>query len=107
MSHIDFLIRKLQGFVYEYVCRSLFKADRLMFAMHFVHKLCPKLFNENEWEAFTGVFAQEGRDGGSIKLPSWIEQDRAQAVTLFSVHVNFSRKKNMDFIYLFWFFLYL
>ena len=33
--------------VYEYVCRSLFKADRLMFAMHMVHGTRPELFQEN------------------------------------------------------------
>ena len=33
--------------VYEYVCRSLFKADRMMFAMHMVHGYRPDLFEEN------------------------------------------------------------
>ena len=37
----------LQKLVYEYVCRSLFKADRLMFALHMVHGMFPELFKEN------------------------------------------------------------
>ena len=37
----------LQRLVYEYVCRSLFKADRLMFALHMVHGMFPDLFKEN------------------------------------------------------------
>jgi len=37
----------LQASVYSYVCRSLFKADRLMFALHMVHGMFPELFQEN------------------------------------------------------------
>lgn len=44
---IETLISRLQYLVYEYVCRSLFKADRLMFAMHMVHGMKPDLFEEN------------------------------------------------------------
>uniref|UniRef100_A0A8B9KYF0 Cytoplasmic dynein 2 heavy chain 1 n=1 Tax=Astyanax mexicanus TaxID=7994 RepID=A0A8B9KYF0_ASTMX len=45
----------LKSMVYEYVCRSLFKADQLMFALHFVKGMHPELFQENEWDAFTGL----------------------------------------------------
>ena len=37
----------LQNFVYTYVCRSLFKADRLMFALHMVHGMYPDMFKQN------------------------------------------------------------
>jgi hypothetical protein len=37
----------LLNLVYEYVCRSLFKADRLMFALHMVHSMFPDMFQEN------------------------------------------------------------
>ena len=40
-------MKHLQQLVYEYVCRSLFKADRLMFAMHMVHGMKPEMFEEN------------------------------------------------------------
>ena len=33
--------------VYTYVCRSLFKADRLMYALHMVHGMHPEMFKEN------------------------------------------------------------
>ena len=41
------LSQKLLQLVYEYVSRSLFKADRLMFAMHLSHGIKPDLFGEN------------------------------------------------------------
>nr|KAG5701773.1 hypothetical protein BaRGS_000763 [Batillaria attramentaria] len=41
------LSHQLQQLVYEYVCRSLFKADRLMFAMHMVHGTKPELFEDS------------------------------------------------------------
>ena len=41
------LISTLQNLVYEYVCRSLFKTDRLMFALHMVHGMFPETFKEN------------------------------------------------------------
>jgi dynein heavy chain 2 len=40
--------------VFEHVTRSLFKADRLMFALHLVHCMRPELFEEREWPFFTG-----------------------------------------------------
>ena len=46
-KRIGSLVQRLQQLVYEYVCRSLFKADRLMFAMHLVHGMKPELFGEN------------------------------------------------------------
>lgn len=44
---IKMLVGQLQHLVYEYVCRSLFKVDRLMFAMHMVHGMKPDMFEEN------------------------------------------------------------
>ena len=46
-EHIRALNSSLQHLVYESVCRSLFKADRLMFAMHMVHGMSPDVFKEN------------------------------------------------------------
>ena len=44
---IKMLVAHLQQLVYEYVCRSLFKADRLMCAMHMVQGMKPDMFEEN------------------------------------------------------------
>lgn len=44
---IQRLIQSLQNLIYQYVCRSLFKADRLMFALHLAHGMHEDLFQEN------------------------------------------------------------
>jgi len=83
------LTMTLQTLVYEYVCRSLFKADRLMFAMHLVHRMHPSLFQDLEWEAFIGQLVPEMfRRQESIKkmqhgLPSWCDSERTLAVNQF------------------------
>ena len=38
--------------VYAYVARSLFKADRLMFAMYLAHGMFPKKIPDNVKELF-------------------------------------------------------
>ena len=37
------LVQQLKVIVFGYVTRSLFKADRLMFALHFAHTLHPRM----------------------------------------------------------------
>ena len=39
-------------FVFFEIGRSLFKSDRLIYRIHFVNGIFPKLFQENEWEFF-------------------------------------------------------
>ena len=68
----------LQDQVYQYVSRSLFKADRLTFAIHLVHGLYPEMFQENEWESFIGILVSETADtnDAGMSLPGWISADR-------------------------------
>ena len=86
---ISALTSTLQSLTYEYICRSVFKADRLMFAVHLVHGMHPHLFQENEWEAFTGqLISGTFRRQESIKqmkesIPSWCDPERAVAVQQF------------------------
>ncbi|KAK2497870.1 hypothetical protein MC885_001482, partial [Smutsia gigantea] len=54
-QRIQALISSLKHMVYEYICHCLFKADQLMFALHVVRGMHPELFQENEWDTFTGV----------------------------------------------------
>ncbi|CAL1541204.1 unnamed protein product [Lymnaea stagnalis] len=82
------LSSKLVMMVYEYVCRSLFKADRMMFAMHMVHGCKPDLFEENEWEAFTGMLVADVK-GDSGRTPSWVDEERHAALAAFKT--NFPR----------------
>ncbi|XP_067663541.1 cytoplasmic dynein 2 heavy chain 1-like isoform X1 [Haliotis asinina] len=84
---INTLSRKLLHMVYEYVCRSLFKADRLMFAMHMVHGMRPDLFKENEWEGFSGTLVADIKSDAQRSAPSWVDQERAGAVA--SLKANF------------------
>uniref|UniRef100_A0A8B9BUC1 Dynein cytoplasmic 2 heavy chain 1 n=1 Tax=Anser brachyrhynchus TaxID=132585 RepID=A0A8B9BUC1_9AVES len=85
-ERIKLLIDALKHTVYEYVCRCLFKADQLMFALHFVRGMHPELFQENEWETFTGVIVgdtvrkSDSQRSARDQIPSWIEQERAWAV---------------------------
>ncbi|XP_056138994.1 cytoplasmic dynein 2 heavy chain 1 [Lampris incognitus] len=78
----------LTSMVYEYVCRSLFKADQLMFAMHFVRGMHPELFQENEWDVFIGfivgdMFREKVNRQFCQEFPSWIDQERHGAVAIF------------------------
>ena len=90
---IKTLISTMQSLVHEYVCRSLFKADRLMFALHLAHGMQPKLFQSNEWEAFTGqIVTGTLRRQESIKqvkesAPSWCSQE--QALEINQIKSNF------------------
>ncbi|XP_076467409.1 LOW QUALITY PROTEIN: cytoplasmic dynein 2 heavy chain 1-like [Babylonia areolata] len=84
---IKTLGQKLQQLVYEYVCRSLFKADRLMFAMHLAHGIKPDLFGDNEWAAFTGMLVADTK--GDNRAPSWVDEERASSVA--ALKANFPR----------------
>ncbi|XP_030632529.1 cytoplasmic dynein 2 heavy chain 1 [Chanos chanos] len=81
----------LKTMVYEYVSRSLFKADQLMFALHFVKGMHPELFQENEWDAFTGLIVgdmvrkTDSQKSLREQFPSWIDQERLTALALFKV----------------------
>ncbi|XP_022324921.2 cytoplasmic dynein 2 heavy chain 1-like isoform X2 [Crassostrea virginica] len=86
---IKALTQRLQNLVYEQVCRSLFKADRLMFALHMVHGMKPELFDENEWEGFTGTLVSDMKAEGGRGIPSWIDQERQTAVA--NLKTNFPK----------------
>ncbi|KAK7096855.1 hypothetical protein V1264_003902 [Littorina saxatilis] len=81
------LSHQMQQLVYEYCCRSLFKADRLMFAMHMAHGTKPELFGENEWEAFTGILVADVK--GDSRAPSWVDEERHSSVV--SLKCNFPK----------------
>ena len=50
--------------------RGLFKMDRLSFALHLAHAMFPEMFNESEWEVFTGlIVAADAGSAGSSPPP--------------------------------------
>ncbi|KAJ1360753.1 hypothetical protein KIN20_019803 [Parelaphostrongylus tenuis] len=77
-SRIETLMRSLQLAVFYHISRALFKADRLMFALSFIHGTLPKMFQPKEWELFTGVIIDEPQS--SVKDISWIDPSRHAAV---------------------------
>ncbi|XP_061923239.1 dynein cytoplasmic 2 heavy chain 1 isoform X1 [Entelurus aequoreus] len=80
-ARITALEASLKNLVYEYVCRSLFKVDQLMFAMHFSKGMYPDLFKENEWDVFIGSIV--GEMFREEDFPSWIHQERHRSVAVF------------------------
>ena len=59
--------------LFEYVSRSLFKEDRLTFAMQYVHEAVSggggHLFAPKEWELFTGILQLPSGDiGEQVKI---------------------------------------
>ncbi|CAN0042899.1 unnamed protein product [Ascophyllum nodosum] len=80
----------LQVRVLYFVGRSLLKEDRPTFALHMIHGMHPELFQENEWEVFTGQLgsatgvSETGRPRG---CPPWASTDRAQAFSLLAEHL--------------------
>eukprot|EP00698_Gefionella_okellyi_P019038 TRINITY_DN5781_c1_g2_i1.p1 TRINITY_DN5781_c1_g2~~TRINITY_DN5781_c1_g2_i1.p1 ORF type:complete len:3148 (-),score=914.00 TRINITY_DN5781_c1_g2_i1:20-9082(-) len=82
-ARISMLADILQRLVISSVSRSLFKADRLMFGMHFVHGVRPDLFRDNEWEFFSGKLAADASAGGA-SLPRWAAVERGEAYGSFA-----------------------
>ncbi|KAJ9587001.1 hypothetical protein L9F63_019419, partial [Diploptera punctata] len=72
--------KRLQHIVYQYVSRSVFKADRLSFALHLVNKMHSQQIPEDEWNVFTGQAVSDVKIESSKvneNLPSWIDEERA------------------------------
>ncbi|XP_039269307.2 cytoplasmic dynein 2 heavy chain 1-like [Styela clava] len=86
-ARIKSLSNRLQSLVYESISQSLFKADRLMFALHLVRGTKPGLFKDKEWEHFLGLLVSGREMNGENKkkvqgeIPIWIDQERHRAVS--------------------------
>jgi len=59
----------------------LFKADRLMFALHVVHGMRLEDFEENEWEVFVGDIVDTSKEDPA-DFPEWANSDRKSAFRL-------------------------
>lgn len=70
----------LEKRVLFYVGRGLYKADRLMWAVHLVHGMHEEIFGEGEWALMMGDVIDTDADGGEPKgFPSWATEDRHSA----------------------------
>jgi len=79
---LESLKKSLQKVIYDYTIRSLFKSDRLTFALHFLHVMNPDLFQAKEWELFTGIIVDSVSDSDDVGsgLPAWIDEDRRKDI---------------------------
>uniref|UniRef100_H2ZEZ5 Uncharacterized protein n=1 Tax=Ciona savignyi TaxID=51511 RepID=H2ZEZ5_CIOSA len=79
LDRIKSLSSHVQWLVYEHVAQSLFKADRLMFALHLAKGTKPEFFKDQEWEYFLGLImvdAAVGQGGkGKGKISVWTRRE--------------------------------
>ena len=68
-ARIDAMVERLKLSVFGYVTRSLFKADRLMFALHLLHCLFPQHYAEREWEFFIDALVVDPKDSDTAIPP--------------------------------------
>lgn len=62
--------------------RSLFKADRLTYSLHFVKGIFANMFGPNEWEFFNGISAAAAESGA--RMPQWVAPDRKERFGMFA-----------------------
>jgi dynein heavy chain 2 len=79
---LENLKKSLQKTIYDHTTRSLFKSDRLTFALHFLHEMNPDLFQSKEWELFTGILIDTVSDSDDVgsSLPAWIDEERKKDI---------------------------
>jgi len=85
-SKVVDLIAELNRITYVNVLRSLFKADRLMFGVHFAYAVEKAKVTEDveEWKQFTGT----GKPPDSSAKPAdWMDTDQAPAFQVFSANL--------------------
>lgn len=69
-DRIRALCTSLKLAMFRYVTRSLFKSDRVMFALHLVNKLHPKQFEKKEFEFLKGEIVLTDEASG-MGYPPW------------------------------------
>ena len=78
-QRLSILVTSLKRNIFNYVGRSLFKADRLTFGMHLVHGMNPEMFKEGEWEFFVGLAIANAQKTQAPEL-DWLPTDRKPAL---------------------------
>ncbi|XJO78526.1 hypothetical protein BDV3_002952 [Batrachochytrium dendrobatidis] len=73
---IKLLMTTMERLTFEYISRSIFKADQQMFALHMIHELHPTLFGPQEWELFIGQVVLVEVEEKSIEIPDWVPEER-------------------------------
>uniref|UniRef100_A0AAF5DHG2 Cytoplasmic dynein 2 heavy chain 1 n=1 Tax=Strongyloides stercoralis TaxID=6248 RepID=A0AAF5DHG2_STRER len=85
---LENLYKILRQRVFIYVSRGLFKANRLMYTINFIHKTKPELFQKNEWNFFIGIL-EENEESNSKRMIdiSWIPENRYSLVKKLENHL--------------------
>uniref|UniRef100_A0A7S0W0F2 Cytoplasmic dynein 2 heavy chain 1 n=2 Tax=Hemiselmis TaxID=77924 RepID=A0A7S0W0F2_9CRYP len=78
-QRLSILVTMLKRNIFNYVGRSLFKADRLTFGMHLVHGMNPEMFKDEEWEFFVGLVVANV-SSSQVQIPDWVPADRRPAL---------------------------
>jgi dynein heavy chain 2 len=76
------LCSNLEVRVLHFFGRALFKADRLMFALHLIRGMHSDHFQPKEWEIFTGTLVSSVTDGIPKGYPNWAPAERQSAYRL-------------------------
>lgn len=94
---IESLKELLINLMYNYYCRSLFKCDQLLFAMHLCKGLYPNLIEENLWNFFIGNLVPMSNGVQSIQAPKWLASHRTSAYEKLSISLpSFVHKLNLQ-----------
>ncbi|KAJ3197037.1 Cytoplasmic dynein 2 heavy chain 1 [Irineochytrium annulatum] len=73
---IKLLTSALEKLTFRYISRSLFNADRQMFALYLIHELHEHLFEAREWSLFTGQALAGDIDEKKVDIPIWMPSER-------------------------------
>lgn len=79
---LNFLSNSLIRLSFSEIGRSLFKADRLTYSLHFIKGVFPHLFGKNEWEFFSGTVVASA--DSHMQLPRWATKDRKEIFAMFA-----------------------
>ena len=62
---------------FSFIGKSLFKSDRVTFAVYLVHGMGVSEWDEKSWDAFIGRLGGKLHDK-SVKYPSWVHHERQE-----------------------------
>uniref|UniRef100_A0A0N5CE75 Cytoplasmic dynein 2 heavy chain 1 n=1 Tax=Strongyloides papillosus TaxID=174720 RepID=A0A0N5CE75_STREA len=84
---LENLYKILRQRVFIYVSRGLFKANRLMYTLNFIHKTKPELFQKNEWNFFIGTLEkiEENIDRKKNTIP-WLSENSYSLIDQLEIH---------------------
>lgn len=86
---------RLYRIVFNHVGSSLFKKDRLMFALHIVKAMKSELFQANEWDFFLGNAV--GNIEAKVSFPSWASNDRQESYNNYaSIFNRFTKELQLE-----------